>query len=170
MPAVGAAAARQCPRRAAEQNLVVEAAAATRVAVAWGVIRGGATRGPRQGDSLCDHRTPPPPSWSSCATPPPADARLSSEAYGLFASGHDGRGRNTTGTRTGAESKGYPKGASRQQEDHQVRVGGAKTVQHPRGGGAANGCLHLRGGSAVDRGRPSRNAKIESESVVAVGR
>ena len=34
VPAVGAAAARQCPRRAAEQNLVAEAAAATRVAVA----------------------------------------------------------------------------------------------------------------------------------------
>ena len=40
VPAVGAAAARQCPRRAAEQNLVAEAAAATRVAVAC--VRRGA--------------------------------------------------------------------------------------------------------------------------------
>lgn len=101
VPAVGAAAARQCPRRAAEQNLVVEAAAATRVAVAWGVIRGGATRGPRQGDSLCDHRTPPPPTQVKLCDP--TARRRSCIVGSLFASGHDGRGRNTTGTRTGAE-------------------------------------------------------------------
>ena len=131
------------------------------VRTAWGVIRGGATRGPRQGDSLCDHRTPPPPSWSSCATPPPADARVSSDACSQVAMTDEGETPPVHAQEQ--NSKGYPKGASRQQEDHQVRVGGAKTVQHPRGGGAANGCLHLRGGSAVDRGRPSRNAKIESE-------
>ena len=120
------------------------------VRMAWGVIRGGATRGPRQGDSLCDHRTPPPPTQVKLCDP--TARRRSCIVGSLFVETPPVHAQEQN-------SKGCPKGASRQQEDHQVRVGGA-----------ANGCLHLRGGSAVDRGRPSRNAKIESESVVAVGR